>query len=212
MALALAAGMCLLLAACSTDGQPTAGMPDLAGRAVAAQDFPAGTASRVPDPAVAGALADITGASRTALPERCAPPPVIAGGAVVQVGPGGQDRTTYTAAVAYAGEHTLDELRAQLDGCTTWTTGTATAATTVRAEVLPAPPAPDGVSTLALRRTMETGGTQNALITSTVTLIGERDGIRVYVEYRWPSSGPLPPAAGTALDGLFDKAIAAAFG
>jgi len=188
-------------------------MPDLSDRAVNPGDFPAGGASRVPDPALPDVLADITGhpGSASVVPASCRPGAVISSGAVVLLAPGAQERSTYTAAIVYSPAD-LAQLGTQLDECRRWTTGTATASTRVTAEVLPAPSAPDGVETLAVRRTMVTGAIPNILVTSTVTLIGQRDDVRVYAEYRWPSAGPLPPDAGSGLDALFTKAVDAAFG
>lgn len=96
--------------------------------------------------------------------------------------------------------------------CPELTTTTFGASSTVTTEVPPAPPARDGVDTATIRRTIVTGGGTAPVTTSSLALIGERDGVRVYAEYRWPAAGPVPAEDSAALDELFTKAVSAAFG
>ena len=102
--MALPAGaVCLLMAGCSVDGQASAGPEDLAGRAVSPADFPAGSASPVPAPAVPAALADLTGRPLhgSVAPMDCTPTAVPAAGGSVLVGPSPTNSSaTFTSASA----------------------------------------------------------------------------------------------------------------
>ncbi|MFE0747368.1 hypothetical protein [Gordonia sp. NPDC058843] len=206
----------LMVSACSISGEPAASSPDLSARSVTAADFPAGAASRIPPPAVANALADVTGApmpgqaATEVSPPDCAPVPVSAEGAVAFLGPGPGERSTLTSIVAGV-DTPLDDVVGLAERCPQTTTTTYGASSTITTEVLPPPPAPDGVDTATIRRTTVTGGGV-ASTTSALSLLGERDGVRVYTEYRWPAAGSVPQEASAALDELFVKAIAAAFG
>lgn len=181
-----------------------------------AADFPGGAASEIPASAVANALADVTGApmpgqmGTEVSPPDCAPAPVPADGAVAFLGPGPGERSTLTSVVANV-DTPLTDVIDLAERCPQTTTTTYGASSTISTEVLPPPPAPDGVDTATIRRTMVTGGGVEST-TSALTLLGERDGVRVYTEYRWPAAGPVPPDASAVLDALFGKAIAAAFG
>lgn len=217
----LTAAACLvaaavLLSACSVAGEPAASSPDLSARSVTAEDFPEGAASRIPSSAVANALADVTGApmpgqtgTRVSPPD-CAPAPVSADGAVAFLGPGPGERSTLTTVVAGV-DSPLEDVVDLAERCPQTTTTTFGASSTITTEVLPPPPGMDGVETAAIRRTIVTGGGA-PMTTSALTLLGERDGVRVYAEYRWPTAGPVPADAAAALDALFVEANAAAFG
>ncbi|MCX2752471.1 MULTISPECIES: hypothetical protein [unclassified Gordonia (in: high G+C Gram-positive bacteria)] len=206
----------LVLSACSVGGQPEPSSPDLSARSVEAADFPDGAASPIPTSAVANALADVTGApmpgqtGTEVSPPECAPASVSADGAVAFLGPGPGERATLTSVVAGV-ETPLGDVVESAERCPETTTTTFGASSTITTEVLPPPPAPDGVDTATIRRTIVTGGGVPST-TSALTLLGERDGVRVYTEYRWPAAGPVPPEASAALDTLFGKALAAAFG
>lgn len=207
-----------VLSACSIQGDAQSSNPDLSSRSVAASDFPGGPASPIPPQAVANALADVTGGpapgqgSNTEVsPAECAPSPVSADGAVALLGPGTAERSTLTTVVAHV-DTSLAEVVDRAEKCPELTTTTFGASSTVTTEVLPAPPAPDGVATATIRRTIVTGGGTAPVTTSSLALIGERDGVRVYAEYRWPAAGPVPAEDSAALDELFTKAVSAAFG
>ncbi|WP_244176374.1 hypothetical protein [Gordonia lacunae] len=217
----LVSAACLLAAtivvsACSVAGEPEPSGQDLSSRSVTAADFPDGAASPIPTTAVANALADVTGAPMSGQagtevsPPDCAPAPVSADGAVAYLGPGPGERSTLTTVVAGV-DSTLDDVVELAQRCRQTTTTTFGASSTVTTEVLPPPPGPDGVQTATIRRTIVTGGGVPTT-TSALTLLGERDGVRVYTEYRWPAAGPVPPEAAAVLDALFVKANAAAFG
>ncbi|SDU35519.1 hypothetical protein SAMN04488548_134686 [Gordonia westfalica] len=206
-----------VLSACSVGGDAQPSNPDLSSRSVSASDFPT-PASPIPPQAVANALADITGSpspgqgSNTEIsPSECAPPPVSADGAVAFLGPGTAERSTLTTVVAHV-DTPLAEVVRRAEKCPELTTTTFGASSTVTTEVLPAPPARDGVETATIRRTILTGGGTVPTTTSSLSLIGERDGVRVYAEYRWPAAGPVPAEDSAALDELFTKAVSAAFG
>ncbi|MBD0861382.1 hypothetical protein IA539_09160 [Gordonia sp. zg691] len=206
-----------VMTACAVGGDPSPSSPDLSSRSVAASDFPAGQASSIPPQAIANALADITGSGvpgRTqgteVAPAECAPAPVPADGAVAFLGPGAGERSTLTTVVANV-DTSLDDVVGLAQRCPQITTSTFGATSTVTTEVLPAPQAPDGVATATIRRTIVTGGPA-PLTTSSLALLGERGGVRVYTEYRWPAAGPVPADDAAALDELFTKAVSAAFG
>ncbi|WP_376739982.1 hypothetical protein [Gordonia paraffinivorans] len=207
-----------VLSACSVSGDAQPSNADLSSRSVSASDFPSGSADRIPPPAVGNALADVTGAAVPGQakdtsfdPADCAPEPVSADGAVAFLGYGTVDRSTLTTVVAHV-TAPLAEVVDRARRCPEFTRTTFGASSTVTTEVLPAPPAPDGVATATLRRTIVTGGEAAPVTTSTLTLLGERDDVRVYAEYRWPGDSPVAPEDSAALDELFTKALAAAFG
>lgn len=204
-------GACVLVGACSVDGDAVAGRPDLAPRGLTAADFGSGAAAPIPPPAVGDALADVIGRASApgaaVTPPGCAPAPIDSAGAYAILGPGRADRSTLTAAIAYADE-SLDAVAERVRRCPTYTTTLSQVAVTEQ----PAPPAPEGVQTMAIARTITTGGPGAEMVTSTLTLIAQRDDVRIYVDYRRPGAEPVTPEAGADLDALFTKAVAAAFG
>lgn len=214
------ASAAIAVVSCTVDGQASA-PEDLTAKSVSAADFPAG-ASRVPPPAVPGAMADITGRPLhgTLEPAGCTPKPVE--DAVVWVGmdPGTQD-ATFSSAVAHAGSP-LQQLTAQAARCTSYTSGAMPTASTRWTSTLGAAPSvPSGVTGATIERTGITGGISagsvtvpmpNSMTTRTRTLLAQRDATRVYVEYRWHSAAPLPATQRQQLDTLFARAVAAAFG
>ncbi|UVF77752.1 hypothetical protein [Gordonia mangrovi] len=207
--------LAVLAVGCSVDGEATAGgSADLSARSVAPVDFPADSATRLPAPAVPGALADLTGRPLhgSVTPPDCTPRGVSADGAVVLVGPDPATSTaTFTSAVAYA-DRPLDQVTGLARRCPRTITGSApTAVTIVMTEVLPAPQR-SGLATAALRRTMTTGGSESPLVTGTTSVMAQRDGVRVIVEYRHQGADPMSADAGASLNALFDSAVAAAFG
>ncbi|WP_308192431.1 hypothetical protein [Gordonia sp. 'Campus'] len=216
----LAAAACVVAATivvsgCAVSGDPVASSPDMSTLSVKAQDFPAG-ASPIPPSAVANALADVTGAPMPAQtntevsPPECTPAAVSADGAVAFLGPGPGERATLTTIVAGV-DAPLDELVEQAKRCPTITTSTYGASSTITTEVLPPSAVLGEVDTATIRRTIVTGGGVPST-TSTLALVGQHDDVRVYAEYRWPAAGPVSPEAAGALDELFTKATAAAFG
>ena len=202
------------VAACTVGGEPTpVEAPDLSGQAVDTGVFPAG-ATRVPAPALPGVIADVTGRPLhgEADPARCTPAAVSVDGAAASSGPAGTGTAATLTSLIVSVSESLDQAESLLHRCGTYRTGTAGVATsTIRTEILPPPTASAGVDTLALRRTTTTGGEINPLVTSTTTLIGQRDGARVYVEYRASGGAAMPADAGTALDALFQASVAAAW-
>lgn len=207
-----------VLASCAVGGSAEPAEADLTGRSVAATDFPTGAASPIPPQAIGNALADITGAPPASgtqnteiSPSECAPAPVPAAGAVALLAPGRAERSTFTSVVAHV-EQPLSEMIAQAEKCPRVTRTTYQAFSTIDTEILPPPPAPDGVQTAALRRAILTGGGTVPITTSSLILVAEQDGVRVYTEYRWAGDGAADPAETAALDELFARAVAKAFG
>ncbi|MFW0797367.1 hypothetical protein AAFP30_26415 [Gordonia sp. CPCC 205515] len=207
---------CLAAMACTTvDGNAVAGSSDLSAKSVAADVFPAG-ATRVPTPAVPGALADITGRPLhgTVTPADCTPPAVPSAGAVVFVGPDPATSTaTFTTAVVHA-DQSLDDVVNQARRCPRFVSGASpTASSLVTTDVLPAPKVAGSVRTGAWQRQVTTGATgSSAMVTATKLLMAQRNGVRVLVEYRQQGSDPISSAASGQLNALFGNAVEAAFG
>ncbi|MGV9713408.1 hypothetical protein ACWDTI_22420 [Gordonia sp. NPDC003424] len=207
---------CLAAMACTVDGQAVAGSADLTARSVTADDFPAG-ATRVPTPAVPDALADLTGhpLHGGVTPADCTPPAVSATGAVLYVGP---DPATSTATFSTAVVHVSAALSGVIDQarrCPRYITGSAPTAASLVTTDVPAAPASTapGVRTGALHRQSTTGATgSSAMVTTMDTLLAQKDGVRVLVEYRHQGNTPMSAAASGQLRSLFDKAVHAAFG
>lgn len=212
MVILLFAG-CLTAMACTVDGKAVAGSSDLSSRSVTADAFPAG-ASRVPGPAVTGALADLTGhpLNGGVTPADCAPPAVTSDGAVVYVGPDPTTSTaTYSTAVVHA-RGSLGQVTDQARRCPRYVTGSSLAASTlVTTDVLDKPDAP--VASAGVRRGLATGGGtgSSAVNTQITTLFAQKDNIRVIVEYRHQGDAPMSTQAAQRLHVLFGKAVAAAF-
>lgn len=215
---AIAAAMAVLcLSACTIDGSPSARDADLAPRSVSADAFPDRVAGRVPTPAIEGAIADITGAPLGAgkvTPADCTPPTVSPDGAVAFVGHIDGGSASLSTLIAYAA-NPLTELTDTVSRCGEYRTGDErTATSTTRTELLPPPPARDGVETAAIARTSTTGGASAPLVTSITTLIAQRDGVRVYVEYRGRAAqtpAPMTAESGALLDELFTAAVSTAW-
>ncbi|WP_439032741.1 hypothetical protein [Gordonia terrae] len=205
----------IAVSGCEVSGDPAPSSRDLSARSVQAPDFPAG-ASPIPTPAVANALADVTGApmpsqtSTQVSPPECTPATVSADGAVAYLGPGPGERSTLTTIVAGV-DTPLGEVVEHAERCPTITTSTYGASSTITTEVLPPFSVLDEIDTATIRRTIVTGGGVPST-TSTLVLVGQQGDVRVYAEYRWPAAGPVPPDAAGVLDELFVKATAAAFG
>ncbi len=208
------------MVSCTVDGQASA-PEDLTSKSVTAADFPAG-ASKVPTPAVAGAVADITGRPLrgTVQPPGCTPKAVQ--DAVVWVGPDpASSAATFSTAVVHADEP-LSALVDQAARCKSYVSGASpTASTQWTVVVDPAPAVGYGASGASVTRTGVTGGISagsvtipmpNSTTTRTVTRLAQRDGTRVYVEYRWHTDTPMSAAVRNDLDELFTKAVRAAFG
>ncbi|MGC4932722.1 hypothetical protein ACLQ3C_03440 [Gordonia sp. DT30] len=210
----LGAMVVALLAGCVIDGQAEGDSGgDLAGRGVSAQDFPVSGATRVPDTAVPFALGGLSGSDPVVgYPAGCAPTAPEEAGAVVYsvVVNGGE--TSYTSAVAHVHD-ALGDVIAQARRCPESRIGGEDADGLVQTEIRPAPAgAPAGVVTAALHRTVRTGDPAHQTVTSSLTLLAQQGGVRVYAQYRWPGDGTIDPSAAAGLDGLFGKAVTAAFG
>lgn len=207
---------CLAAMACTTvDGHAVEGSADLGAKSVSADAFPAG-ASRVPTPAVPGALADLTGhpLHGTVTPGDCTPPSVSSAGAVVYVGPDPATSTaTFTTAVVHT-DQSLTDVLAQARRCPRFVSGTTpTASSLVTTDVLPAPEIAGSASTGAWQRQSTTGATGSAaMVTGTRMLMAQRHGVRVLVEYRHRGTGPISATASGQLDALFGNAVQSAFG
>ncbi|UZF58619.1 hypothetical protein LH935_11945 [Gordonia polyisoprenivorans] len=202
----------LLFAGCTTDGQAVGNSAaDLSDRAVLPADFPVPGATRVPETAVPFALAGVSGNDpAVAYPVDCAPPPPSAAGAVVTSVIVASGSTSYTSAIARVHDG-LAALLAQAGRCPETRTGGQRAGSIMATRIQPAPPAPTGVDTAALQRTVFTGDLSHSAATSSLTLLGQRDDVRVYAQYRWAGDGAIDPSAARSLDALFTKAVAAAF-
>ncbi|MFT4126922.1 MAG: hypothetical protein QM662_11935 [Gordonia sp. (in: high G+C Gram-positive bacteria)] len=205
---AVSAVVVLTAGACTVTGEPVAGSADLSARSVTADDFPIPGATQVPAQAVPFALRGLAAADPAPTrPAECVPSVPDADGAVLwQVT--GEESIAYTTGVVVA-TGDLAAVTDQAQRCAV-AYGDGPAGTEIRTRVEPPPPAASGVENAAVRRAFRTGGGNT--ITSTLTLIAQRDGVRVYVQYRWLGDTDLPADAGLALDGLFQKAVAAAFG
>lgn len=204
----------LAVVGCTVDGEATAGSANLSSRSVSAADFPGGSASRVPAPAVPDALADLTGhpLHESVMPAACLPEAVGSDGADVLVG--NESTGTFTSAVVNV-NRPLADVTDQGRRCPTYVTGASpTAVSTVNTQVLP-PPAPHTVPTTALHRVISTGGVggtgSSSLATGITTLLAQRNGVRVIVEYRQQGNGPVPAHTNAELGALFGKAVRAAF-
>ncbi|WP_244331983.1 hypothetical protein [Gordonia polyisoprenivorans] len=195
-----------------TDGQAVGNSAaDLSARAVLPADFPVPGATRVPDTAVPFALAGVSGNDpAVAYPADCAPPAPSAAGAVVTSVIVAAGSTSYTSAIARVHDG-LAALLAQAGRCPETRTGGQQAGSIVATRIQPAPPAPTGVGTAALHRTVFTGDITHSDATSSLTLLGQRGDVRVYAQYRWPGAGAIDPTAAQNLDALFTTAVAAAF-
>lgn len=184
---------------------------DLSDRAVLPADFPVPGATRVPETAVPFALAGVSGNDpAVAYPVDCAPPAPSAAGAVVTSVIVASGSTSYTSAIARVHDG-LAALLAQAGRCPETRTGGQRAGSIMATRIQPAPPAPTGVDTAALQRTVVTGDLSHSAATSSLTLLGQRDDVRVYAQYRWAGDGAIDPSAARSLDALFTKAVAAAF-
>ncbi|MEP9391429.1 hypothetical protein ABLE94_04095 [Gordonia sp. VNK1] len=199
-------------AGCTVTGHSVADSGDLSSSSVQADDFPVPGATRVPTPAVPFAVAGLAGTDPAiASPSDCIPPRVDATGAVVWqvIVDGGA--SSYTSAVTHADESVAADV-ARAERCPQTFSGDAAAGTRITTTVLPAPPGPTGVDTAAIRRITGSGDDEHRVVTSSLTLIGQRDGVRVYAQYRNPGEDAIPADAAAGLDSLFTKALAAAFG
>ena len=203
-----------LVAACSVDGDAVQNTDDLSSRSVTAADFPVQGATRVPQNSVAYAIGDLIGrpADSPYDPPQCQPAAVQSDGAVVYLGIVQADRASFTSAVVGV-DDSLSTVVDKVRACPRAKTGNATTATsTVQSRVVDAPEHPAGVDTAAILSTVETGGDQAPLLTRTMTYIGQKQKVRVYCQYRWPSAGDISEQASGQLASLFDKALKAAFG
>ena len=225
----VAAVLASLVGACTQSGSAVAVPGDLTSRAVTAEEFPNGRATRVPPQGVAPALDDLLGSGTPVTPADCAVQRVPADGAVLfqafvsggtadagssgSAAPGagaGGTTASFTSAVVRA-DQPLDAELERAHRCPRVTTGAVPAMSEVRSEVLDAPDAPSGVTTGAVRRIAETGPTAAPLPVAMETLMAQRGDTRVYVQYRTPGTA-IGAQAREQLGELFDRAVAAAFG
>ncbi|GAA1480570.1 hypothetical protein GCM10009624_10100 [Gordonia sinesedis] len=229
------AAMLGAIGACSLGGSAEAVPDDLSSRSVAADDFPVPGATRIPPPVVADALADLVGSGTQVAPPDCAPQHLPADGAVMfQVlvddatptppstptqppsnspstpAPATARAASFTSAVAHAPQ-ALDAELDRVRRCPTVTTGAPPATSRLRSEIGTAPAGPRGVTTGAVRTVAETGPSAEPLAVVTETLMAQRDGVRVYAQYRTPGT-EIGDAARAQLTQLFGKAVDAAFG
>lgn len=208
----------LVIGGCTTevDGDPTAApvtavnpnnfnqSSDLRERSVTPADFPAGySATEVAGGQLGALLGDTAGeaAGGTVDPPTCAPRqlPSDSGDAIAFVATGTGANAGALSAVTVLVDTPLAELQSDLERCPTYTTDTDGAKATVTTTVLPSSPAQSDES-LAFRRVTSSG-----TMTQTMTaLVGQNDGIRVYVTY--VASGQRPPD-GMALDQLYTTAL-----
>lgn len=203
----------LIFGGCAIGGQAVGGSAgDLADRSVSAEDFPVSGATRVPEDALPFALNGLSGSDpATAYPADCRPAAPDNSGAVAYSVIVNGGTTSYTTAVVRA-KDSLDTVTAQAQRCPQSRTGADRAASLVELAVAPPPVTSNGVVGAALRRTVYTGDPSHQIATSSLTLIGQRDDVRVYVQYRWMGAAPIDSAAAAGLDSLFTKAVSAAFG
>lgn len=208
----------MVIAGCTTeiDGDPTAApatmvspnnsnqSADLREHSVTPADFPAGyTATEVTGGQLGALLADTAGVSAdgTVDPPSCAPEqlPSDSGDALAFVATGAGANAGILTALSVLVDTPLSALEADLASCPSYTTDTMGAKATVTTTVLPPSPAQSDES-LAFRRVTSSGA-----MTQTMTgLVGQNDGIRVYVTY--VASGQRPPD-GMALDQLYTTAV-----
>lgn len=178
---------------------------DVRERSVTAEDFPAAyTATEVPADKLAAVLADTAGFPVGGLvsPASCAPTPLPATSdeAVAVTATGAAANAGILSAITVLTDSPLSELEAQLEACGTYTTTNQGVTSTVTTTVLPPSPA-DAQESLAFRRVTVSGS-----MTQTMTaLVGQNDGVRVYVTVMAPGTGPVPD--GMALDELYTTAL-----
>ena len=202
----------LVLAGCGVTGEAVSERGDLSDRAVRIEDFPVSGATRVPTQVAAFALNGLSGSDPAGNdPADCTPTRLDPEGSVVIQGLTAEGTSSFVYGIAYA-DDTVAQVEEQSKRCERVTSGGANAQTVISTEVLPAPPGKSGVDTTSIRRTLTTGGVEQPLTTSTLTLIAQRRQVRVLVQYRWPTAASIDPTAASGLDSLFTKAVAAAFG
>jgi hypothetical protein len=174
----------------------------------APEEFPAQYPAVVLSPkAVEQAAADLTGIPPGAKvqPAQCQPPqqePGVAETAIV-VGTDEKSRTTITVALSRT-DQPLAQYGEQLQRCPDVEVTTAQTKSTVHTELLP-PPVVNADDALAVRQTVRSGSGAVTLAQSMLTLLAQRDDVRISATYM-SFNGTEPDTA--ALDAIFTDAVA----
>lgn len=160
----------------------------------------------LPPQAVAQACQDLDGIAADASvdPAGCKPEPrgVDTDSTSLVVGTDPEDRATISVELARV-QSTLSEREALWEQCTDVTATSNGVTTQVRTEIVPPPPI-GADETLALRRTVTSGGAAGEVTQSMLSLVAQVDDIRITATYM--SFGELEPDSAT-LDGLFTAAV-----
>ncbi|WP_245663015.1 DUF5642 family protein [Nocardia inohanensis] len=134
-------------------------------------------------------------------PSTCAPAAPAAGPAVM-VGTDDATRATLTVELTRS-DQSLSGLRDQLQRCGTVQVGHSGTSATITTELDPPPPL-DADDTIALRRTVRSGGGSAGTTRSMQTLLGQVGDVRINVTYMSFSDGK---SDAEALDSLFTTAV-----
>lgn len=170
-------------------------------------EFPAGfNAVVLPPQAVSVAAPDLTGVPQNATvnPSKCTPPQQDYGpvSTAMAVGTDNDTRATITVELTRS-QATVDELEDQATECDRFTVTSSGTESTVTTQVMPPPPI-DADDTLALRRTVESGGGREAVVQSMTTLVAAVGDVRVAATMM--SFGPSRPNL-APLDATFVTAV-----
>ncbi|GAA4740534.1 hypothetical protein GCM10023217_05790 [Gordonia alkaliphila] len=199
--------MVLLATGCSVSGSAEPA-PDYTPLMVPADSFPAGPATPVPAPQVAGAVSDITLRPSTGdvNPPECTPAAVDTATAVVLVGPGPAQSSTLTEMVVRSPE-SLQALASAVRGCPEFRGGP-TGQQEIRSELTDELRADGDVTTLALVRTLRSPGSDT--VTTVAQWVAQRGDVRLVVQLRMLGTPSDTDNAATA--DFFATAVAHAFG
>lgn len=197
----------LFASACSVSGtaEPE---PDYRALLVPADSFPAGAATPVPEPAVPGAVSDITlrPLRGDVDPADCTPVAVDVETAAILVGPGPTDGSTLTEMIVRTPESASD-LAAAVRDCSVFRAG-ATGQQEVRSELSGQPESDGDLTSLALTRTLRSPGSET--VTTVAQWVAQRGQVRLVVQLRMLGT---PSAADTRMAAdFFAHARAQAFG
>ncbi|NLE79520.1 MAG: DUF5642 family protein [Rhodococcus sp.] len=210
-AVCLAAGLFTIpLVSCSTtvDGHARPEqLVDLSKLLLAPAEFPEGfDAVVLPPQAVSVAAPDLTGVPQNAAvePSGCTPPQQDYGPVTTAMAVGTDNDTRATISVELTrSQATVDELEDQAIECGRFAVTSSGTESTVTTQVMPPPPI-DADDTLALRRTVQSGGGREAVVQSMTTLIASIGDVRVAATMM--SFGPSRPNL-APLDETFVSAV-----
>lgn len=215
--LGVLAALALITAGCAGDvsgtavpegaGPPARLSASLADLLPEPEEFPARYPAVVLSPkAVEQAAADLTGIppGATVTPAGCQPPQQGSGidETVIVVGTDEKSRATITVTLTRS-DQPLEVYRTQVQSCPDVEVTTAETKSTVHTELLP-PPVVNADDALAIRRSVRSGSGAVTLEQSMLTLLAQRDDVRVSATYM-SFNGTAPDTA--ALDAIFTDAV-----